>query len=36
MALTGRKSIAEIDKSVLWREQDLAEKKALRSPAAGA
>jgi 4-hydroxymandelate oxidase len=36
MALTGRKSIAEIDKSVLWREQDLADKKALRSPAAGA
>jgi 4-hydroxymandelate oxidase len=36
MALTGRRSIAEIDKSVLWREQDLAEKKVLRSPAAGA
>jgi 4-hydroxymandelate oxidase len=36
MALTGRKSIAEIDKSVLWREQGLAEAKALRSPAAGA
>ncbi len=36
MALTGRKSIAEIDASVLWREQGLAEKKALRSPAAGA
>jgi 4-hydroxymandelate oxidase len=36
MALTGRRSIAEIDASVLWREQGLAEKKALRSPAAGA
>jgi 4-hydroxymandelate oxidase len=36
MALTGRRSIAEIDASVLWREQDTAEKKTLRSPAAGA
>ena len=36
MALTGRRSIAEIDASVLWREQGLAEAKALRSPAAGA
>jgi 4-hydroxymandelate oxidase len=36
MALTGRRSIAEIDESVLWREQGSAEKKALRSPAAGA
>ncbi len=36
MALTGRRSIAEIDASVLWREQGAAEKKALRSPAAGA
>ena len=36
MALTGRRSIAEIDASVLWREQGAAEKKVLRSPAAGA
>ena len=36
MALTGRRSIAEIDATVLWREQGSAEKKALRSPAAGA
>jgi len=36
MALTGRRSIAEIDASVLWREQGSAEKKALRLPAAGA
>jgi len=36
MALTGRRSIAEIDASVLWREQGVAEKKVLRSPAAGA
>jgi 4-hydroxymandelate oxidase len=36
MALTGRRSIAEIDASVLWREQGSAEKKPLRSPAAGA
>lgn len=36
MALTGRRSIAEIDPSVLWREQGVAEKKVLRSPAAGA
>jgi 4-hydroxymandelate oxidase len=36
MALTGRRSIAEIDASVLWRDQSLAEKKTLRSPAAGA
>jgi isopentenyl diphosphate isomerase/L-lactate dehydrogenase-like FMN-dependent dehydrogenase len=36
MALTGRRSIAEIDSTVLWREQGSAEKKALRSPAAGA
>jgi 4-hydroxymandelate oxidase len=36
MALTGRRSIAEIDATVLWREQGPAEKKALRSPAAGA
>jgi 4-hydroxymandelate oxidase len=36
MALTGRRSIAEIDASVLWREQDTTGKKALRSPAAGA
>jgi 4-hydroxymandelate oxidase len=36
MALTGRRSIAEIDATVLWREQSAAEKKVLRSPAAGA
>lgn len=36
MALTGRRSIAEIDATVLWREQGPAEKKTLRSPAAGA
>jgi 4-hydroxymandelate oxidase len=36
MALTGRRSIAEIDASVLWQEHGAAEKKALRSPAAGA
>ncbi len=36
MALTGRRSIAEIDATVLWREQCAADKKALRSPAAGA
>jgi len=36
MALTGRRSIAEIDSSVLWRDQVPAEKKTLRSPAAGA
>ena len=35
MALTGRRSIAEIDTTVLW-EHSPAEKKALRSPAAGA
>jgi len=36
MALTGRRSIAEVDASVLWHEQCVAEKKVLRSPAAGA
>jgi 4-hydroxymandelate oxidase len=36
MALTGRRSIAEIDASVLWNVQASADKKALRSPAAGA
>jgi 4-hydroxymandelate oxidase len=36
MALTGRRSIAEIDPSVLWKDQVSAEKKTLRSPAAGA
>jgi 4-hydroxymandelate oxidase len=37
MALTGRRSIAEIDASVLWRPNDAAGTgKALRSPAAGA
>jgi 4-hydroxymandelate oxidase len=37
MALTGRRSIAEIDASVLWRgDQGSAQAKALRSPAAGA
>jgi 4-hydroxymandelate oxidase len=36
MALTGRRSIAEIDASVLWRGQSSAEQKTLRSPAAGA
>jgi 4-hydroxymandelate oxidase len=36
MALTGRRSIAEIDASVLWNVERGAEKKALRSPAAGA
>jgi 4-hydroxymandelate oxidase len=36
MALTGRRSIAEIDASVLWRGQVSAEQKALRTPAAGA
>jgi 4-hydroxymandelate oxidase len=35
MALTGRRSIAEIDETVLWSEQGSAEKKTLRSPAAG-
>ena len=35
MALTGRRSIAEIDATVLWSAQGAAEKKALRSPAAG-
>ena len=35
MALTGRRSIAEIDATVLWGHGP-AEKKALRSPAAGA
>lgn len=33
MALTGRRSIAEIDATVLWREEGAAEKKTLRSPA---
>jgi 4-hydroxymandelate oxidase len=33
MALTGRRSIAEIDESVLWRVQGSEEKRALRSPA---
>lgn len=36
MALTGRRSVEEIDASVLWHEQGIAEKKVLRSPAAGA
>jgi 4-hydroxymandelate oxidase len=36
MALTGRRSIAEIDPTVLWHEQSATEKKVLRSPAAGA
>jgi 4-hydroxymandelate oxidase len=36
MALTGRRSIAEIDASILWRDQGSAQTKALRSPAAGA
>src|SRR6476660_4653089 len=36
MALTGKRSIAEIDASVLWHEQGSSEKKVLRSPAAGA
>jgi 4-hydroxymandelate oxidase len=36
MALTGKRSIAEIDATVLWHEQSAAEKKVLRSPAAGA
>jgi 4-hydroxymandelate oxidase len=36
MALTGKRSIAEIDASVLWKDQSSAEKKVLRSPAAGA
>jgi 4-hydroxymandelate oxidase len=36
MALTGRRSMAEIDSTVLWREQGSPEKKVLRSPAAGA
>jgi 4-hydroxymandelate oxidase len=35
MALTGRKAIAEIDSSVLWRQPG-AEDKTMRSPAAGA
>ena len=35
MALTGRRSIAEIDATVLRRDQGAAEKKPLRSPAAG-
>ena len=37
MALTGRRSLAEIDSSVLWpRQHDGAVAKTLRSPAAGA
>jgi 4-hydroxymandelate oxidase len=36
MALTGRRSIAEIDSTVLWKPSDAAEPKTLRSPAAGA
>ncbi|HEY4677061.1 MAG TPA: alpha-hydroxy-acid oxidizing protein, partial [Candidatus Angelobacter sp.] len=36
MALTGRRSIAEIDSSVLWRDRVSTNKKTLRSPAAGA
>src|SRR5438270_1134216 len=35
MALTGRRSLAEIDASVLWRANDAGAGKALRSPAAG-
>jgi 4-hydroxymandelate oxidase len=35
MALTGRRSIAEIDASVLRRAADAGSRKALRSPAAG-
>lgn len=36
MALTGRRSIAEIDGSVLWKHSGAPEQKTLRSPAAGA
>lgn len=36
MALTGRRSIAEIDGSVLWKHSGTPEQKTLRSPAAGA
>jgi 4-hydroxymandelate oxidase len=36
MALTGRRSIAEIDATVLWHVQGAAEKKPMRYPAAGA
>ncbi|MGC2694579.1 MAG: alpha-hydroxy acid oxidase [Candidatus Angelobacter sp.] len=36
MALTGRRSIAEIDASVLWQPSDTAASKQLRAPAAGA
>ena len=36
MALTGRRSIAEIDSSVLWQPADAAGGRTLRAPAAGA
>jgi isopentenyl diphosphate isomerase/L-lactate dehydrogenase-like FMN-dependent dehydrogenase len=36
MALTGRRSITEIDGSVLWKHSGTPEQKTLRSPAAGA
>jgi 4-hydroxymandelate oxidase len=36
MALTGRRSIAEIDATVLWKHPDAREQETLRSPAAGA
>jgi 4-hydroxymandelate oxidase len=36
MALTGRRSIAEIDATVLWKRCDATEQETLRSPAAGA
>jgi 4-hydroxymandelate oxidase len=36
MALTGRRSIAEIDARVLWQASDEATNKTLRTPAAGA
>jgi isopentenyl diphosphate isomerase/L-lactate dehydrogenase-like FMN-dependent dehydrogenase len=36
MALTGRRSIAEIDASVLWQDAEKAKEQAARTPAAGA
>jgi 4-hydroxymandelate oxidase len=36
MALTGRRSIAEIDASVLWQPDDAGQHRAARTPAAGA
>jgi isopentenyl diphosphate isomerase/L-lactate dehydrogenase-like FMN-dependent dehydrogenase len=36
MALTGRRSIAEIDSTVLWREEDMAIAARIRRAPAGA